>query len=99
MTTARNGLDFANAELHPQTSQPAPPNSAQIAAMVDGLDARLRSQGGTIDEWTQLVRSRMVEGRMADAQTAYDAARKAYPDPKVRTELDVLAADNGLVAK
>ena len=36
---------------------------------------------------------------MADAQTAYDAARKAYPDPKVRTELDVLAADNGLVAK
>lgn len=99
MTTARNGLDFAKAELNPQASQPAPPNSEQIAAMVDGLDARLRSQGGSIDEWTQLVRSRMVEGRMADAQAAYDAARKAYPDPKVRTELDVLAADNGLVAK
>jgi len=99
MATARNGLDFANAELHPQASQPTPPNSAQIAAMVDGLDARLKSQGGSIDEWTQLVRSRMVEGRMADAQAAYDAARKAYPDPKVRTELDVLAADNGLVAK
>ena len=29
---------------------------------------------------------------------AYDAARKAYPDPAQRTELDVLAADNGLVA-
>jgi cytochrome c-type biogenesis protein CcmH len=99
MTTARNGLDFANAELHPQASQAAPPNSAQIAAMVDGLDARLKSQGGSIDEWTQLVRSRMVEGRTADAQAAYDAARKAYPDPKIRTELDVLAADNGLVAQ
>jgi len=99
MTTARNGLDFAKAELNPQASQAAPPNSEQIAAMVDGLDARLRSQGGSIDEWTQLVRSRMVEGRMADARAAYDAARKAYPDPKVRTELDVLAADNGLVAQ
>jgi cytochrome c-type biogenesis protein CcmH len=99
MTTARNGLDFANAELHPQASQPAVPNSAQIAAMVDGLEARLKAQGGTIDEWTQLVRSRMVEGRMADAQAAYDAARKAYPDPKARTELDVLAADNGLVVQ
>jgi cytochrome c-type biogenesis protein CcmH len=99
MTTARNGLQFANAELHPQASQPAPPNSEQIAAMVDGLDARLKSQGGTIDEWTQLVRSRMVEGRTTDAQAAYDAARKAYPDPKARTELDVLAADNGLVAQ
>ena len=32
------------------------------------------------------------------AQEAYDAARKAYPDASVRTELDVLAADNGLVA-
>ena len=67
--------------------------------MVDGLDARLKAQGGSIDEWTQLVRSRLVQGRSADAQAAYDLARKAYPDAKVRTELDVLAADNGLVAK
>jgi cytochrome c-type biogenesis protein CcmH len=41
----------------------------------------------------------MVQGRMDEAQAAYDLARRAYPDPKARTELDVLAADNGLVAK
>jgi cytochrome c-type biogenesis protein CcmH len=75
------------------------PEDAQINAMVDGLEARLRSQGGTIGEWTELVRSRMVQGRMKDAQDDFDAARKAFPDPKVRTELNVLAADNGLVAR
>jgi cytochrome c-type biogenesis protein CcmH len=67
--------------------------------MVDGLDARLKTEGGTVTEWTQLVRSRMVQGRMDDAQAAYDAARKAYPDAAERNELDVLAADNGLVAR
>jgi cytochrome c-type biogenesis protein CcmH len=41
----------------------------------------------------------MVQGRMDDAQAAYDAARKAYPDAAERNEIDVLAADNGLVAK
>jgi cytochrome c-type biogenesis protein CcmH len=107
MVTAKNGLAFAEQELHPSAATaelpPAtavtPPNEVQIEAMVDGLDARLKVQGGSIDEWTKLVRSRMVQGRMDEAQLAYDAARKAYPDPKVRTELDVLAADNGLVAK
>ena len=77
----------------------AVPDQSQIDAMVDGLANRLKAQGGTIEEWTQLVRSRMVQGRMADAQAAFDAAVKAYPDPKVRTELNVLAADNGLVEK
>jgi cytochrome c-type biogenesis protein CcmH len=67
--------------------------------MVDGLAARLASEGGTVDEWTQLVRSRMVQGRVEDAQAAYDAARKAHPDAAERNELDVLAADNGLVAR
>jgi cytochrome c-type biogenesis protein CcmH len=109
VTTAKNGLSFAQQQLAtPQTaSSPpgtttAPPvdaNAPQIQAMVDGLEARLKSQGGSIEEWTQLVRSRMVQGKMGVAQADYDLARKAYPDPKVRTELDVLAADNGLVAK
>ena len=78
---------------------PALPNAAQIAAMVDGLDAKLKAQGGSVDDWTQLVRSRLVQGREADAQAAYDAARKAYPLAQDRNELDTLAAENGLVAK
>ncbi len=99
MVTARNGLAAAEAELNPATAPAVVPDDAQIRAMVDGLDARLKAQGGSIGEWTQLVRSRMVLGDIAAAQTAYEAARAAYPDASVRTELDVLAADNGLVAK
>ena len=69
-----------------------------IEAMVDGLTARLEAEGGGIDEWTRLVRSRLVLGQTELAQQAYERARAAYPDASVRTELDVLAADNGLVA-
>ena len=100
MTTARNGLAFAEGQLNPTaTTQPALPNSAQIDAMVDGLDAKLKAQGGSIDDWTQLVRSRLVQARTADAQAAYDAARKAYPLAQDRADLDTLAAQNGLVDK
>lgn len=99
VVTAQNGLAYAEAGLNPNAAASAEPDQAQIDAMVDGLDARLKAQGGTVDEWAQLVRSRMVQGRMEDAQAAYDAARKAHPDAAERSELDVLAADNGLVAK
>lgn len=74
------------------------PANADVAGMVEGLSKRLMQSGGTIDEWTRLVRSRLVLGQTEAAQLAYDAARKAYPDAGARAELDVLAADNGLVA-
>src|SRR5690606_20142122 len=93
LATARAGLDAATAGLNGET---ALPNEDDIAAMVEGLDARLAAEGGTIAEWTQLVRSRLVLGQLEEAQAVYDAARAAYPDASVRTELDVLAADNGL---
>lgn len=94
LPNARAGLEAAVAGL----SGDALPDSTAVAAMVDGLAARLKDNGGSIDEWTRLVRSRLVQGQRELAQQAYDAARKAYPDAKVRVELDVLAADNGLVA-
>ena len=93
---AREGLDAANAGLNGAT---ALPNEADIAAMVEGLAGRLESEGGTIEEWTRLVRSRLVLGQTDEAQSAYEAARVAYPDASARTELDILAADNGLVAQ
>ena len=40
-----------------------------------------------------------TQGRTADAQAAYDAARKAYPLAQDRAELDTMAMQNGLVAK
>jgi cytochrome c-type biogenesis protein CcmH len=98
VVTARDGLAFAEAALNPEAAAPEP-DQAQIDAMVDGLASRLAKEGGTIGEWTQLVRSRMVQGRMEEAQLAYDAARRAFPSADERTELDVLAADNGLVAR
>lgn len=73
-------------------------DDTMITGMVEGLAQRLMQEGGSIDEWTRLVRSRLVMGQTEEAQKAYDAARAAYPDARVRTELDVLAADNGLVA-
>lgn len=95
LPNARAGLEAAIAGLNGEV---ALPDDAAVAAMVDGLAARLENEGGTIEEWTRLVRSRLVQGQDELAQQAYDAARKAYPDAKDRTELDVLAADNGLVA-
>lgn len=96
LDAAKDGLAMATAGLNGTT---AVPDNPQIAAMVEGLGQRLKEQGGTIEEWTQLVRSRLVLGQTAEAQAAYDAARAAYPDAASRTELDVLAADHGLVAK
>lgn len=71
-------------------------SSAMIASMVDGLSTRLASQGGTIEEWTRLVRSRMVLGQKDKAQAAYNAAKSAYPDPSARADLDALAKNSGL---
>jgi len=90
---ARMGLAAAEAGLGGDM-----PSNAAIAGMVEGLASRLEAEGGTIEEWTRLVRSQLVLGQKEEAQKAYDAARAAYPDASARTELDVLAADNGLVA-
>jgi cytochrome c-type biogenesis protein CcmH len=95
VATAREGLAAATAGL---SGDPSAPDEGAIAGMVDGLAARLAAEGGTLEEWTRLVRSRLVLGQTELAQSAYDAAREAYPDVAQRTELDVLAADNGLVA-
>ena len=95
VATAREGLAAAQAGLE---GSAAAPDADAIAGMVEGLAERLATEGGSIDEWTRLVRSRLVLGQTAQAQSAYDAARDAYPDAATRTELDVLAADNGLVA-
>ncbi len=91
---ATAGLAAAEAGLNGGTV----PDGSAIAGMVEGLSSRLMSGGGTVAEWTRLVRSRLVLGQTELAQEAYNAARKAYPDAGDRAELDVLAADNGLVA-
>lgn len=93
LPAAQSGLAAAEAGLRGEV-----PNDPAIAGMVEGLSDRLMQDGGTVEEWTRLVRSRLVLGQADRAQLAYDAAREAYPNPADRGALDVLAADNGLVA-
>lgn len=99
VAAARDGLKMAEAEGVVPEPEPGNGVSPAIRGMVEGLSTRLFAQGGSIEDWTRLVRSRLVLDQVAEAQTAYEAARAAFPDPAQRTELDVLAADNGLVAK
>ena len=99
VTWSGGKLPDASAAPSDALAATTPPDPSQINAMVDGLAARLAAQGGSIEEWTRLVRSRLVQGRASDAQAAYDAARKAYPNAADRDELDTLALSSGLVAK
>jgi cytochrome c-type biogenesis protein CcmH len=72
------------------------PTSDAIASMVAGLAARLDTQGGSIEEWTQLVRAYVVLKDLTKAQAAYDDALKAYPKAFDRGDLDAVALDAGL---
>jgi cytochrome c-type biogenesis protein CcmH len=103
LATAKNGLATAEASATgtPATGATAavtsdPAQAAMIKGMVEGLSTRLMAQGGTLDEWTRLVRSRLVLGDGAAAQKAYDAAKLAYPNASARVELDALATSKGL---
>lgn len=91
---ARNGLAMAEAGAQP----PAPAAEAPLdpAVMVARLAERLAGEGGTLADWTQLVRSYLVLEQTAAAQRAYDGAVAAYPDTSARAELDALAKQGGL---
>lgn len=88
LAAARDGLAVAQNEgVAPQDTQQA----EMIGQMVSGLAARLAESGGTVEEWTQLVRAYLVLGDTAKAQAAFDAAVGAYPQAFERGELDTLA--------
>lgn len=104
MATAKAGLAAAEAgrdgKPMPGAAAAAPgTNPAQspaIVSMVKGLADRLQKSGGSLADWTQLVRSEIVLGDIAKAQAFYDTAKKAYPDAGARQDLDGLAAQAGL---
>ena len=71
--------------------------SPEIAAMVSGLDERLRAQGGNEQEWSRLVRSFVVLGRRDDAIDRLAKARVVLAqDQEGLARLDRLAGDLGL---
>lgn len=93
LPAAQQGLAVAqNGGIAPANAQ----ESEMIGQMVSGLAARLAEQGGTIEEWTQLVRAYLVLGDTANAQAAFDSAVTAYPQSFDRGDLDALALGAGL---
>jgi len=73
--TAIEGRAIAEAGLMGETlDQPAESGAtdALIAGMVEGLAARLYSEGGTGEEWIRLVQSRLVLGDGAAAQDDFE---------------------------
>jgi cytochrome c-type biogenesis protein CcmH len=68
-----------------------------INQMVEGLAARLKTNGKDLDGWMRLVRSYMVLGRRQDAVSALASARGEFSsDQNSLAELNVLAESLGL---
>jgi len=97
----------------PTTQAPAGPGAADIAAaaalsdeerdqmiasMVEGLAARLAAEGGSVAEWAQLIRARMVRGDEEQARRDLEAGLADLTDPAARAELTGIAAGLGLTA-
>ena len=72
--------------------------SAQdIEAMVAGLNARLTTEGGSADEWAQLIRAQAVLGRVDSALIAWQQARTAFAEDEAALALfQATAAELGL---
>ncbi|OAM79347.1 c-type cytochrome biogenesis protein CcmI [Devosia elaeis] len=93
LPAARQGLAVARAD---GVDNSARDQAEMIQSMVGGLAERLASEGGSVEEWMQLVQSYVVLGELDNAQAAYDAAVQAYPAAFDRGELDTLALGAGL---
>lgn len=96
--TARQGLVAAQAGLQGTTlgdSEPDATMDVMIRGMVDGMAARLYQDGGSADEWMQLVRSRQqLDG---DAAALEDVERGlAALEGQDRLALQTYAQDLGL---
>jgi len=64
--------------------------------MVDGLAQRLKAGGGTLPEWTRLIRSQVVLGDRTAAMDALAMARERLTDAAALAELDALAVELSL---
>ncbi len=73
------------------------PTDAMIEGMVSRLATRLAENGGTAEEWVQLIRSELVLGRPARAGEALMAGlQDLADDPEAAAELKAGAASLGI---
>jgi cytochrome c-type biogenesis protein CcmH len=70
---------------------------AMIRGMVESLDQRLQREGGDVEGWIQLARSRMVLGEREKAMAALDAAAERFRgDAKAMDAIAGLRKELGL---
>lgn len=76
----------------------APEDRAKaIEGMVEGLAERLRTSGGSLNEWQRLIQARMVLEQREKAREALEEARKALAgDASALASLDLLSRNLGL---
>ena len=68
-----------------------------ITSMVDGLAARLKTDGKDVVGWTKLIRAYQLMGRKQDALKAYaDAKGQLAGDDSALKQIDELAQRLGL---
>ncbi len=68
----------AEIDLDAAEAMSAEDRAAMIAGMVDGLMVRLGNDGGTAEEWAQLIRALGVLGREDEAQAILQEARTVF---------------------
>ena len=70
-----------------------------IEGMVQRLAERLDTSGGSVEEWTRLIRALSVLGRADEAKAAADKARAAMKDDEAgRGRIDALAKELGIAS-
>lgn len=92
LAAVREGLLVAqNKGVAPESRARNLAEADLVPQMVERLAGRLEAGGGTIEEWTQLVRAYLVLDDTMRAQVAYDRAVGAYPRAFDRGDLDGIA--------
>jgi cytochrome c-type biogenesis protein CcmH len=85
------------AEIEAASKMSPQDRAEMIRAMVQGLDARLRQSGGSLEEWLRLVRAYGVLGEKEKAAAAAADARKALArSPEEVRAVDELVKSLGL---
>lgn len=62
--------------------RPAVEAELMISGMVDGLEARLKSDGDDLQGWQRLIRSRVVLGETDKARAALETARERFKNKR-----------------
>ena len=72
--------DLSNFNIDDIEDLDAETRNEMILGMVNGLEERLRTDGGTLEEWLQLINSQVVLGRTTEAQNAVTRALNAFSE-------------------